>query len=67
MFIGAKVVHSFFGEGTIIDLEMNTIDEIKSKIVVKFEDGIERRFHLYSINKFFTEVPSNIIEYIESI
>ncbi len=71
MFIGANVVHnnSKFGSGKIVDFEINSENPIKSKVSVKFDNGISSKFVITSFgnNGFFKTDDENIIQFVDQL
>lgn len=69
MFINARVNHKKFGPGVVENLELNPIEEIKSKVVVKFDSGKISKFIITSFgsNGFFTTDDKEIIPYINKL
>lgn len=71
MFIGAKVRHKSekFGTGIIKDLEINSENQLSSKVLVEFDNGITTKFSIKSFeeNGMFTTNDKEIIPFVETI
>ena len=67
MFNNTEVVHKKYGHGVIVDLEIDPVDELNSKIKVRFDDKTEKKFGLGMFNKFFTTDNDNIVELVDGL
>lgn len=69
MFIDTKVSHKMFGAGIIKDLEMNSSDTLKSRVVVEFDSGKISKFTMssFSSDGFFTTDDEAIIPFVDKL
>lgn len=67
MIIGNRLNHKTFGIGEVIDFTANASDEIKSTLTIKFNDGSIKKFALSFLDKMFSDVPSDLIEYVNRV
>lgn len=69
MFIDANVDHKKFGSGIITDIEINPVNQIKSKVTVKFDGGKISKFSIeaFGSNGFFTTNDEAIIPFVDKL
>lgn len=69
MFIDTKVQHKKFGFGIITDIEIDSVDMLKSKVTVTFDNGKVSKFGLLFFGKdgFFTAESDEIVKFVETL
>lgn len=69
MFIESKVNHKIFGSGIITNIEINPINQIKSKITINFDSGKISKFSIeaFGSDGFFTTDDEEIIPFVDNL
>ena len=66
MFVNANVAHQKYGKGIVTDVEINDIEELKSKVTVSFDSGEVKKFNFETAVNFLTGLEAEA-KYVDGL